>query len=164
MKKILVIIGILASYTAIGQIIDFDHFDVATMNKVLFYRMNELAQSKYYYSITQTTVGQRSIHKFLQKKNEKLTLDDLNLKLNQLIRMRFDSRIMKETNLIGSVGLIGSFSCKDVKLYREIADRCIEEWSNSENLIFMGWSQVGNASSYYNAKTHTVYLSFVYFE
>jgi hypothetical protein len=85
------------------------------------------------------------------------------VKINEKVLRRYDSKIISETNLIGSVGLLDSISSNDVITYQDIASRCITGWVNSvEGSIFIRWSQVGEAVTYYNKKTETVYLFFAF--
>jgi hypothetical protein len=146
-----------------AQVIDWSNFNERTMNEVMFNKMNDYTESAFYFSLIRSTVGQERIYKCIMKNNEKLLLDDLDVEINEKILWKYDSKIISETNLIGNVGLIDSISCYDVKSYQDIASRCITGWVNSvEGSIFIRWSQVGEAVTYYNDKTETVYLFFAF--
>lgn len=147
-----------------GQVIDFENFNQTTMNEILFKKMDEYTQSTCNYSVIQTSVGQRSLHRFIKNNNGKLSLDDLNLRLNQLIKKRFDSQAIRDANLVGSIGFIKSKRVEDNTTYQELADLCLTDWKSSENGVFLCWTQVANSLSYYNNRTNTVYLFWGYFE
>lgn len=147
-----------------GQVIDFENFNQAAMNEILFKKMDEYTQSTHNYSVIQTSVGQRRLYRFIEKYNEKLSLDELNLKLNQLIKKRFDSQVIRESNLVGSIGFIKSLGLEGISTYQELADLCLTDWKSSENGVFLHWTQIGNSLSYYNNRTNTVYLFWGYFE
>ena len=164
MKRHIIILGIILSASVNAQTIDYDHFDEDKMNEALFSQMSNYTSKNCSYPLVQANIGKKRIYKFIKRNNDRLSLDDLNKTINTNILRRFDSKAISQTNLTGNVGMICRINCQDSQTYQELADSCIEEWSNSENLIFMGWSRVANAISYYNAKTKIAYCFLIYFE
>lgn len=164
MKTILFLAGFLISAFAIGQDLDFDRFDESIMNKVLFQKMNEYTETNFNYSISPTTKGQKFIYKLLIKNIDKMLFDELDIKLNKKIGKRYDSNEIKKVNQVGCIGLLDSIPSNCIKTYQEAAKRCIKDWSNSDNSLFMGWRKNGSAISIYNSRNQTLYLFFGYFE
>lgn len=162
MKKLITILCLLPSMLINAQVIDWDNFNEKTMNDVMFNQMNDYTKSNGFYSIIRMSVGQQKIYRCIKKNNEKLWLDDLNTIINVKVLRKYDSKIISHTNLIGNVGLLDSVSFENVKTYEDIAIKCITDWTNSENIIFMMWSQTGEAITFYNKKTGTVYLFFAF--
>jgi len=163
MRNLLVIWCLIPSMVIYAQVIDWSNFNELTMNDVMFTSMNDYTQREYFYPLIRSTVGQGKIYKCIMKNNEKLLLDDLDAKINEKVLWKYDSKIIRSTNQVGSVGLLDYIPCNDVKTYQDIASKCITGWANSvEGSIFMRWSQVGEAVTYYNKKTGTVYLLFAY--
>jgi len=146
-----------------GQFIDPCNFSEEKMNDVLFMKMNEFTEAHYSYSLFWEDNKSRMIYRLIKKNHERLDFDDLTLKINRQLQIRYDTKVLSGANLVGSVGLTCRISSKDFKTYQDIAGRCIEEWSTSENLIFMRWGQIGNAVSYYNRRTEMVYLFFGFY-
>lgn len=144
-----------------AQVIDWNNFDEKLMNDALFNKMNDYTEKNAVYSIIRLSVGQHRIHRFIRTNNEKLQMDDIDAGINKIIR-KYDSKIIKQTNQVGNVGIINDVSCRDIKTYEEIASRCMADWENSPTDAFFltGWSRVGDAISYCNKKTETVYLLF----
>lgn len=147
-----------------GQVIDFENFNQTSMNEFLFKKMDEFTQSTQNYSVIQTSVGQRRLYRFIENNNEKLSLEELNLRMNQLIKKRYDSKVVKDANMVGSVGYINRYKVEGDTTYQELADLCLTDWKSSENGVFLCWTQIGNSLSYYNNRTNTVYLFWGYFE
>jgi hypothetical protein len=162
MKKLITILCLLPSMLIKAQVIDWDNFNEKTMNDVMFNQMNDYAKNNGTYSTIRMSVGQQEIYRCIKKNNEKLPLDDLNTRINVKVLRKYDSKIISRTNLVGNVGLLDSISCKNIKTYEDIAYRGITNWTNSENIIFMRWSQIGEGITYYNKKTETVYLFFAF--
>lgn len=146
-----------------GQFIDPCYFNEEKMNDVLFTKMNEFTEAHYSYSLFWDDNGSRMIYRLIRRNHEKMDFVDLTLKINTQLQKRYDIEVVSKSNLVGSVGLTCCISSKDFKTYQDIAGRCIEEWSTSENLIFMRWGQIGNAISYYNRRTEMVYLFFGFY-
>lgn len=163
MKKIIIMLCILMPTGISGQFIDPCHFNEEKMNDVLFMKMNEFTEAHYSYPLFWEDNGSRMIYRLIRKNNEKMDFDDLTLKINTQLQKRYDTTVLSRANLVGSVGLICCISSKDFNTYQDIATRCIEEWSTSENLIFMKWGQIGNAISYFNNRTEMVYLFFGFY-
>ena len=163
MKKIIIMLCILMPTGINGQFIDPCHFNEEKMNDVLFMKMNEFTETHYSYSLFCEDNGSRMIYRLIRKNHERLDFDDLTLKLSTQLRKRYDTKVLSGTNLVGSVGLTFCISNKDYNTYQDVAVRCIEEWSTSENLIFMRWGQIVNANSYYDRRTEMVYLFFGFY-
>jgi hypothetical protein len=162
MKKLITILYLLPSMFINAQVIDWDNFNEKTMNEVMFSQMNDYTKSNGFYSIIRMSVGQQKIYRCIKKNNEKLPMDGLNARINVKVLRKYDSKIISRTNLVGNVGLLDSISGKNIKTYEDIAIRCITDWTNSENIIFTMWSQTGEAITFYNKKTGTVYLFFAF--
>jgi hypothetical protein len=146
-----------------SQVVDWSNFNERTMNDVIFNKMNDYTESALYYSLIRSSVGQQKIYRYIKSNNAKLSLNNLDTKINEKILRKYDSKIISETNLIGNVGLLDSIPNDDVKTYEDIANKCITGWKNSvEGSIFIRWSQVGEAVTYYNKETETVYLFFAF--
>ena len=148
-----------------AQVIDWTNFNEKTMNDVLFNKMNDYTHLEFLYPLIRTSVRQEKIYRCIKKNNEKFLMDDLDAKINEKILTKYDSKIIVRTNQVGCVGLFDSIACNNVKSYQDIASRCISDWCNSvEGVIFLKWSQVGEAVTYYNKKTETVYIFFAYLQ
>ncbi len=163
MKKIIIMLCILLPTGLSGQFIDPCHLNQEKMNDVLFMKMNEFTEAHYSYSLFRVDNGSRMIYRLIRKNHERLDFDDLTLKINRQLQIRYDTKVLSGANLVGSVGLTFCISSKDFNTYQDIATRCIEEWSTSENLIFMRWGQIVNAISYYDRRTEMVYLFFGFY-
>lgn len=146
-----------------AQTIDYDNFDEDMMNEVLFSQMSNYTSKNCSYPLAQANIGKEEIYRFIKRNNDKLSLDDLNKKINTNILRRFDSKAISQTNLTGNVGMICRIACQDSKTYQEIARRCITEWLNSENFIFLQWSQIAEATTFYNRSTRKVYIFWTYY-
>lgn len=146
-----------------AQTIDHGHFDEDKMNEVLFSHMSNYTLKNYTYPLVQTNIGEEQIYRFIKKRCDKLSLDELNAEINTKLLRKWDSKAISQTDLVGNVGFIARISHKDFTTFQEIADRCISGWLNSEKLIFLNWSQIGEAISYYNRRTQMVYVFFAYF-
>ena len=164
MKQLILVTVLMIPTIINGQVIDFENFNQTVMNEILFKKMDEYTQSTQNYSVIQTSVDQRRLYRFIENNNEKLSLDELNLRMNQLINKRFDSKVVKYANMVGSVGYIIRYKDEGNTTYQEMADLCLTDWKNSENGVFLHWTQIGNSLSYYNNRTNTVYLFWGYFE
>ena len=163
MKKIIIVLCILMPTCLSGQFLDPYHFNEEKMNNVLFMKMNEFTVANYSYSLFRTSQGDRRIYRLIRKNCEKMDLDDLTLELNNHLKKRYDNELLVEANLVGSVGLTCSMTCKGIKSYQGIVDLCIGDWSTSENLIFMKWGQICSAISYYDRRTDMVHLFFGFY-
>jgi hypothetical protein len=146
-----------------AQIIDPNHFAEERMNEIMVAKMSNYTLKNYSYPIVLTNIGKGSIYRLIRRNCEKLSLDNLNVKINKELLSKWDSRAISQTNQVGNVGLIDSVSCQNFKTYQEIADYCITGWLHSENLIFMRWSQIGEAVSFYNQKNQVVYIFWAYY-
>lgn len=164
MKQLILVTVLMIPTIINGQVIDFENFNQTVMNEILFKKMDEYTQSTQNYSVIQTSVDQRRLYRFIENNNEKLSLDELNLKLNQIIKKRFDSEVIREANLVGSIGFIKSLRVLGNTTYQELADLCLTDWKSSDNGVFLYWTQIGNSLSYYNKRSNTVYLFWGYFE
>lgn len=163
MKRYIIILGIIISASVNAQTIDYDHFDEDKMNEALFSQMSTYTSMNYSYPLVQAKIGKERIYKFIKRNNDKLSLDDLNKKINTTILRRFDSKAISQTILTGNVGLICRIDCQDSKTYQELAIRCITGWLNSENFIFLQWSQIAEATTFYNRRTQKVFMFWGYF-
>ena len=164
MKKLIVILFLMPTIIVNSQTIDWGNFSEQTMNDVIFRKMNEHIYPDKIVSLHRTSIGQEKIYRCIKKDNEKVPLNKLERKINDLIG-KADSPFVREANMIGNIGIIDSIPSKDFKTYLEIADRCISDWTNSnsgESTIFMGWTQIGEAITYYNNKNKTVYIFFAF--
>lgn len=146
-----------------AQTIDFDYFDEDKMNEVLFSQMSNYTSKNCSYPLVQANIGKERIYRFIKRNNDKLSLDDLNKTIYTNILRRFDSKAISQTNLTGNVGMISRIACQDSKTYQEIAGRCITVWLNSENFIFLQWSQIAEATTFYNRRTREVYVFWAYY-
>ena len=163
MKRHIIILGIIMSASVNAQTIDHGHFDEDKMNEVLFSQMSNYTLKNYSYPLVQTNIGEKRIYRYIKKRCDKLSFDDLNAKINTKLLRKWDSRAITQTNQLGNVGLIASIPCQDFKTFQEITDKSITDWANSENLIFLRWSQTGEAISFYNRRTQIVYVLWAYF-
>ena len=163
MKRHIIILGIIMSASVNAQTIDYDHFDEDKMNEVMFSQMSNNTSKNCSYPLVQSKLGKERIYRFIKRNNDKLSLDDLNKTINTNILRRFDSKAISQTNLTGNVGMISRIACQDFKTYQEIAGRCITEWLNSENFIFLQWSQIAEATTFYNRRTREVYVFWAYY-
>ncbi len=164
MKQLILVTVLMIPTIINGQVIDFENFNQTVMNEILFKKMDEYTQSTQNYSVIQTSVDQRRLYRFIENNNEKLSLDELNLRMNQLINKRFDSKVVKYANMVGSVGYIIRYKVEGNTTYQEMADLCLTDWKSTENGVFLYWTQIGNSLSYYNKRSNTVYLFWGYFE
>jgi hypothetical protein len=163
MKKHIIILGIILSASVNAQTVDRDHFDEVQMNEVLYSQMSDYTSKNYSYPLVQVKVGNGRIYRFIKRNNDRLSLDDLNRTINANILRRFDSKAISQTDITGNVGMICRIDCQEYKTYQEIAGRCITEWLNSESLIFLYWSQIAEATSFYNRRTREVYIFWAYY-
>jgi hypothetical protein len=162
MKKIIIILCLFHSIVVNSQTIDWSNFSEQTMNGVIFNKMNNYINPDKIVSVHRTSIEQEKIYRCLKKNNEKVPLNKLERKINDLIG-KSDSPFIREANMVGNIGIIDSILCKDVKTYQEIADKCITDWTNSgEDNILIGWSQIGEAVTYYNKKNNTVFIFFAF--
>jgi len=134
------------------------------MNSVLFAKMNNYSEHTGSYSLCKTSIGQKRIYQFLKKNDDKLNFDDLNEKINCRILRKYESRVIAKTDIVGNVGLADSIKISGIITYQDIADSCITHWTNSENLIFMNWSQIGEAVTHFNKNQQGVYVFFGFFQ
>lgn len=146
-----------------AQNIDFNNFDEKKMDKAIFTRMNDYSSKEAFYSIIRDSTVSLKVYKFIKKNNEKLPLDDLSAKIGGIL-LKHNSRLFKRTNLIGSIGITDTVKCDHAATYQEIADRCFKNLSEPDNSFFIGWSKTGDAITYFNEKTMTVYISFIYLD
>jgi hypothetical protein len=158
MKNIIILSSLLISISLNGQLIDFHHFDKRTMNEVMFNQMSDYIMSHYGYSIINYSLGQHRIYQYIKKNSLKMSPSDMCIKINNRILRKYDSKIVSKTKMLGCVGFINSISIENCRTYQDISENCLLDWVNSENGVFMNWSQVGHAVSYYNKTTRTVYV------
>jgi hypothetical protein len=126
--------------------------------------MNNYSELNGSYSLCETSVGQKRIYRSIKKNNDRLNLDDLNEKINCRILRKYESRVIAKTDIVGNVSLIDSIRIDGFITYEAVADICIKEWFNSENVIFLNWSRICEAVSYFNKRTQIAYVSFTYFQ
>jgi hypothetical protein len=162
MKRHIIILGVIMSTSVNGQIIDWSQFDEDKMNEVMFAQMSNYTSKNWSYPLVQTKIGKDRIYRYIKNNCDKMSLDDLNEEINTKILWKLDSRASSQTNQLGNVGLIASVQCQDFKTFQEITNKCITDWANSENLIFLRWSQAGEAISFYNRRTQVVYVFWAY--
>ena len=158
MKILSIILFLLHSIIINTQVIDFNNFSNKTMNEVLFNKLNEYAKSHGANSFVSSYYGQKEIYKYLRKSKDDSLLDSLSSIINNEILKKYD------TPTFLSVGILDRISCYDFKTYEEIAGRCLNDWKNSpSNLFFLvGWGEKVGVASFYNRRTHSVYLSFAH--
>jgi len=164
MKRIITLLLLFPAIFTNAQVVDINKFDEGKMNAVMFSRMNYYIENRNFYSLYKTSVGHKRIYRFIEKHNEKIALLDLNEEINRRILRKFESKALSVTNIVGNVSLIDSIRIDSFITYQAIADNCITTWTNSENLIFMNWSQIGGVVSYFNKRTRIAYVSFAYFQ
>ena len=163
MRKLMLLFCLLHSLLINAQVINWDKFNEETMSSVMFSQSNEYTKHEFKYSIVRSSAGQGKIYKCLRKNCEKLSLDDLNEKIHKSVLRKLDSKFITKSNLIGNIALLDSIPAYNVHTYQEIAGKCITDWLNSvEGVIYMRWSKIGEAISYYNISNKTVYIVFVY--
>lgn len=92
--------------------------------------------------------------------NERLGLDDLNEEINCRILRKYESKVIAKTPILGNVGLIDTIRINGYVTYQDIANSCITHWNNSENMVFINWSKVGEAVAYLNKREQVVYVFF----
>lgn len=163
MKKHIIVLGIIMSATVHAQTINFNHFDEDKMNEVLFSQMSDSTSKNCLYQLVQVGVGKEEIYRFIKRNNDKLSLDDLSKTINTNILRRYDSKAISQSDLTGKVGMICRIDCLDSKTYQKLAICCITEWYNSENLIFLQWSQIVEATTFYTRRTREVYVFWAYY-
>lgn len=162
MRKLILIFCLLPTIVIDAKVIDWGNFNEETMSEVMFSKMNEYTKTECIYSLIRSTVGQGKIYRCIRKYNEKMMLDDLDTKIYNNVLRKMDSRAISKTNLICNIGLLDCILCADIKTYEDLARKCISDWANSvEGVIFMKWSRLVGITSYYNQKSHTVYISLV---
>lgn len=163
MKRNIILLGFLISTSVNAQIIDHSHFDEGKMNDVLFSQMNDYTLKNCFYPLVSINIGKERIYRVIKKNCEKLSLDDLNAEINIKLLRKWDSRAISQTNQVGNVGMFNRIACQDFKTYQELADHCITGWVISENLIFMKWTQIGEAISFYDRRKQSVYVFWAFF-
>jgi len=164
MRKIITLFLVIPGFVINAQVIDINHFDEGKMSEVMFSRMNNSIEQKSFYNLYKTSVGHRKIYRFIKKRNEIMPVNDLNAEIIHKILREFESKVMTETNIVGNISLITSIQIDGFITYQAVADSCITTWTNSENLIFLNWSQIGEAVSYFNKRTRIVYVFFAYLQ
>jgi len=164
MKRIITLLFLFHVIFINAQVVDINQFDEGLMNSVLFAKMNNYSENTGSYSLCKTSIGQKRIYQFLKKNNERLSLNCLNNEINYRILRKYESRVLARTNIVGNVGLIDCVKIRGISTYQAFADSCITHWTNSENLIFMDWSQIAEAVAYYNKREQVVYVFFAYFQ
>jgi hypothetical protein len=158
MKKMIIIFCFLHSALLFAQTIEFSQFSEATMNEVMFNRMNEYSLLHGGDSLTQSTTAQEEIYRILKKKSDRLTLDEIAQIINKKILKKYD------TDSFMCVGLIDSIGCDDISTYQELADKCITNWESNPGQAFflVGWGRVAGITSYFNSKNSTIYVALSY--
>lgn len=164
MKKFITLFLLFQVFEINAQIIDINHFDMELMDSVLFTKMSNYHENNGFCSLTKASMGQKRISRFIKMNNERLSPDDLNKEINFRILRKYESQVLARTNIVGNVSLIDCFKMNGILTYQAIADSCITYWTNSENLIFMNWSQIGETVTYLNKREQVVYVFFVYLQ
>lgn len=164
MRRIISLLFLFPVIIINAQIVDINHFDERLMSEIIFSRMNNYSELNGSYSLCKTSIGQKRIYRFIKRNDERLNLDDLNEKINCRILRKYESRVIAKTDIVGNVGLTDGINISGTITYQDIADSCITHWTNSENLIFMNWSQIGEAVAYFNKKEQVVYVFFAYLQ
>ena len=156
MKKIIIILCLLHPIIVNSQTIDWSNFSEQTMNDEIFNKMNDYINPDKIVHLHRTSIGQEKIFRFIKKNNEKVLLNDLGRKINDIIG-KSDSPFVKEANMIGNIGIIDSIPCKDFKTYQiNQAQRIIkqligisQEKAPGGSDYYIGWSYsgIGNIDS-----------------
>jgi hypothetical protein len=165
MKKLTIILCLLHSFITNAQTIDFEYFNPGKMNEALFSRLDEYSRESKVYTLIPSSLGEKRIYNFLKRFNEKLTLNDLCAKINEEVLTKYDSPTVRSSNMVGNVGIIDTIFSNTSLTYKEAAERSFSHWINSpgDSFFISGWSQVGEAITYYNKKTKTLFLFFAFF-
>jgi len=146
-----------------AQEVDWNHLDETRLDSVIFAEVHEFSKNEWGDTLLCSSVAGPRIYRVLKRNHERLKLDRLDIKLNRIIR-KFDSEITKRSGSIGSLGRLDSFSIQGYTSLKEVADKFITDWKNSPgDYFFMGWSQLGEAVTYYDRRTQVIYVFFVYF-
>lgn len=164
MRRIISLLFLFPLIIINAQVVDINHFDKKLMSVIIFSKMNNYSELNGSYSLCETSVGQKRIYRFIKKNDDRLNLDDLNEKINCRILRKYESRVIAKTDIVGNVGLTDSIKISGIITYQDIADSCITHWTNSENVIFMNWSQIGEAVTYFNKNEQGVYVFFGFFQ
>jgi hypothetical protein len=161
MKKLLFLLFLLPSMFINAQVIDCTNFNEKRMNDVMFTDMhNHIGVNQI---LLTATVKKSKIYNFIKKNNEKLSVDELNMKINEKILTKYDSKHYMVTNDVGSIGFLDSIPCENVMTCQEISKRVINNWANSvDGVVFNNWSKYIEIDTFYNKKTKTVYLFFAF--
>lgn len=161
MRKLIIIFCLLPSILVNAQVIDWNHFNEQMMDDAIFNKMSDYSKKEASYPINRDSIVSQKIYKCVEKDNEKLSLDGIGAKIDNILK-KYDSPAIKRTNKIGNVALIDSIPCENPKTYQEIADKCFTDWITSDYIVFIRWSQMGDAITYFNKKTQTIYIVFAF--
>lgn len=164
MRRIITLLFLFPVIIINAQVVDINHFEERLMSEIIFSEMNNYSELNGSYSLCKTSKGQKRIYRYIKRNDDRLNLDDLNEKINCRILRKYESRVIAKTAIVGNVGLIDSIKINGIITYKDIADSCITHWTNSENLIFMNWSHIGEAVTYFNKKEQGVYVFFGFFQ
>lgn len=164
MKKVITLLLLIITPSIKAQQIDFTNFKKDVMDEAIFSRMSEYAEKSGCFTLQNTSIGHQHIFRFIKKNHDKISFDELYAWINKKLIRKYDSRIVAKTDLIGNVGLMDCISCRDVITYQAIADRCLSDWLSTEDAIFLNWSRIGEAISFYDKKNSIVFILFAYFE
>lgn len=163
MKTLFIILLLLPSIFIKAQIIDWSHFSTKNLNDTMYSKMTEFNKIDIGIDLVPCSIAGPRIYNFIKRNHRKLKLQDLGGKLYDILR-QYDSEFVKISHNVGCVGIIDSISCKDIKSYQEIANRCITDWKNSpSDYLFMGWGGGGESICYYDSRTKVVYIYFAFF-
>jgi hypothetical protein len=145
-----------------AQVVECSKFNEKRMNNVMFTDMhNHIGVS---HILLTATVKNGKIYKCIKKNNEKLSVEDLDMMINQKILAKYDSkRYMIDNNDVGSIGFLDSISCENTISYQEISKKIIEKWTNSvDGVVFNYWSKYIEIDTFYNKKSKIVYVFFAF--
>jgi hypothetical protein len=163
MKTLLIILFVIQTLFINAQVINWNNFSEKTMNDVMIIEMSKQINSNR--PFVRSSTGHGKIYKCIKKCNEKLSVDDISVKINERILSKYDTETIINENQVGNVGLLNAFNTNGIKTYQDIATKSITDWNNSVDVVvFLKWSNVINAVSYYNKKTNTVYVFFGFFK
>ena len=164
MKKLLFLVFLISSMFVNAQVIECDKFDEKRMNDVMFTDMhNHIGVSN---ALLTATVKKGKIYKYIKRNTEKLSVDELNMKINEEILTKYDSKkyYVKQNN-VGSIGFLDSIPCENIISYQEISKRIIDNWACSvDGVVFDYWTKYMEIDTFYNKNTKTIYLFFAFLQ
>jgi len=147
MKTLLVILCLISSMLVNAQNIDYNNFNKETLNETVFGLMERYVMNTNGYSITLSSDVQKNVMPAIRKtlKNKK------NLPLDSLY-----------TPNTSYTEILDSIPCNGIKTYIELAEKAISDWENSWSSYFMGFGKTAGVTNYYNKRTKTLYISFIF--